>query len=221
MVRFYQYTTRRHVIVGNRYGRWKVVSSHGRDEKGNLTWNCVCECGNTGVVRGSNLLNSSSSCGCLKREVTIMRNFRHGGSKSPEYRSWLGIISRCTCKTNTDWPYYGGRDIRICDRWKAFKNFLADMGTMPKPGSTIERLDNNGNYEPGNCVWASRKVQGRNKRNVPLFEYQGEKKSIAEWAELFKIHPETLRKRVRRGWPMEQALKRAPRPIRGVHYASV
>ncbi len=219
MVRSYRTAVRRQVEVGKIYGRLTVVSFAGRNKNGNLLWDCRCACGNRKQVFGSNLLGGSNqSCGCYKKEILLLRNTTHGMAGTPEYLSWQGMRQRCNNRDNENWPSYGGRGIKICSRWDDFAAFLEDMGLMSVSGSTIERKDNDGDYCPGNCIWASRKVQSRNKRNIPLVEYGGELKSVAEWAEKFSIHPETLRKRIQLGWPMVKALSAPPRPIKGVHY---
>lgn len=219
MVGSYVTTKRRQVEIGKTYGRLKVVRFAGRNVHGNLTWDCVCTCGIKKTVMGSNLLGGTCpSCGCFKTDMLIKRNLTHGKAASREYSAWLGMWRRCSNPKSTDWESYGGRGIGVFPNWEEFINFYADMGDRPSELHTLERLDNDADYGPGNCVWATRKVQGRNKRNVPRFEFNGQLKSVAEWAEDYKIHPETLRNRIRRGWSMVKALTRKPRPIKGVHY---
>ncbi len=215
----YKTNERRQVKVGETYGWMKVLAFAGRNAHGNLQWNCVCQCGAEKVVLGCNLLGGTNpSCGCYKQKVLVDRNTTHGMAHLPEYPVWRNMRARCECETNEDYDSYGGRGIKVCERWADFANFYTDMGPRPSHDLTIERLDNLGDYSPENCVWATRKVQGRNKRNVMLFEYNGEAKSLPEWSEICGIHVETLRKRVNRGWSMERVLNKRPRPIRGVHY---
>lgn len=219
MVREYFSNKRNQVEVGKTYGRFVVLSFAGRNKHGNLLWNCKCSCGTMKQVLGCSLLTGKTSCGCASREATIKRNTKHGLAKTPEYATWSAVKGRCTCKTHQDYAYYGGRGIKICDRWLVFENFLADMGPRPSSRHTIERRDNNSDYCADNCSWQTRKVQSRNKRDVPLYEYKGEKKSVAEWAEIYGLHPETLRNRIKRSrWSMERCLTAKPRPIKGVHY---
>lgn len=219
MVRTYNAKSRQRINIGSTYGRLTVLSFSGRNPHGNLLWNCKCSCGVDKTVTGSNLLGGTNpSCGCWKSEELKQRNTTHGLSNLPEYSIWLGIKGRCLCKTMHDYKSYGGRGITLCKRWLVFENFIKDVGARPTNLHTIERIDNNGGYYQSNCQWVTRKVQARNKSNVPLFEYNGQYKSIAEWAEIYQIHPETLRKRVRSGWDMEVALSKSPRPIKGVHY---
>lgn len=218
MVGKYQTTARRQVEINKRYGRLLVKTFAGRNESGNLKWNCICSCGARKVVTTSNLLGGTCpSCGCYKQDILIQRNTIHGKSHLPEHGIWVGMRTRCSAPACSCWSGYGGRGIKVCKRWESFENFYLDMGPRPTSEHTLERVDNNGNYSPTNCIWATRKVQGRNKRNVPKFKCQGRECSVAEWAEITGIHPETLRKRVRR-WGIQRAISAPIRPIRGVHY---
>lgn len=140
---------------------------------GNSKWWCKCDCGRYSTKLAANLKRGTSkSCGCNKYRSDT-GNFRHGhaGEKhSPEYRVWAGMRSRCLCPTTAPYPNYGGRGIKICDRWQGrdgFANFLADMGPRP-PGTSIDRINNDGDYEPGNCHWATPAQQGRNTRRTKL-----------------------------------------------------
>ena len=198
-------------LNGRIFGRLTVLCFAGRNKSKNRTWLCRCECGTELPISSSNLLSGASeSCGCLKMEALIKRNTKHGQSKrvgeSREHAVWCGMRQRCTNPKSRNWNDYGGRGIRVCERWDSFTNFLADMGPCPDE-YTIERKDNNGNYEPSNCIWATRKVQARNKRNVRLYEFNGESRSIHEWSEITGIHVETLRNRLKRyKWSIEKAL---------------
>ncbi len=211
----YLSTRRRQVQVERRYGRWKVLSFARKDHNGNLLWNCRCDCGTEREVRGSNLLNSSISCGCHKSEVTTARNLTHGLAHLPEYNIWLGVKSRCVNVTGVT---YSGRKLKLCRRWLKFENFMADMGSRPTKLHTIERVNNELGYCPRNCIWATRLVQSRNRRNVPVVRYKGKKASLAELSATYGMNRNTLTKRLRHGWSLHEALTKPIRPIKGVHY---
>ena len=137
-------------------------------------------------------------------------NTRHGhairGKHSSTHQSWLDMTYRCTNPRSRNWNYYGGRGIVVCDRWRQFENFLADMGENPK-GLQLDRIDNNGNYEPGNCRWATRSEQHRNKRNNRLLTLGVRTQCRQAWADELGISIEALWRRLsRRGWSIEKAL---------------
>jgi hypothetical protein len=131
----------------------------------------------------------------------------HGMARTPTHTSWKNMRSRCDNPKDKDFPRYGGRGITYCDRWKYFANFLDDMGIKPD-SLQIDRIDNNGNYEPGNCRWVDGKVNCNNRRNNVLITFNDETRSIADWARKINICPKTLRHRLVIGkWPLELALR--------------
>lgn len=129
---------------------------------------CSCDCGVTKRFNLNNVRNGNSkSCGCLMRELLSVSKHRHGHATNgitQEYRAWTNMWDRCTRTTSDDYPNYGGRGITVCARWKDFTNFLADMGLKPSPKLQLDRQNNNGNYEPGNCRWATLSQQAKNRR---------------------------------------------------------
>ncbi len=150
-------------MKGLRFGRWKVIESAGSNERGLGMWLCRCDCGTEAAVNGANLRNGSSeSCGCSKEShlETV------GAKPTTEYRAWVSMLTRCYNPNTKYWKHYGGRGIAVCERWRNnYENFLADMGRRPGRGYSIDRYpDNDGNYEPGNCRWATAKQQAANKR---------------------------------------------------------
>jgi hypothetical protein len=180
----------------------------------------LCECGNYFVSRMDSVLSGrTQSCGCFHKETAAVQgkaNTIHGhcrriGGKNSQYSIHTGILQRCTNPNNDRYADYGGRGIRVCDRWlepngQGYINFLTDMGQRPTLAHEIERICNNGNYEPGNCKWATSIEQNRNKRNNHNLTYNGKTQCIAAWAEELGIHQETIRNRIKKGWPIEKVL---------------
>ncbi len=142
--------------------------------------------------------------------------YKHGngtrGMVTPEYRSWAGLRSRCLNPNSPKFRIYGGRGIKVCERWDEFKNFISDMGQKPTPDHTIERVDRNGNYEPSNCVWATPKAQARNRSTNHILTVNGVSKTMVLWSEQSGIKLKTLAQRIRKGWSDSDAVLK---PLRG------
>lgn len=145
------------------------------------------------------------------------RNYRHGhkpqGGCSPEYATWNGMRARCHNPNNPNYPRYGSRGIEVCERWRSsFENFLEDMGHRPSTSHSLERKDNNGNYELDNCRWATPSEQARNRRSSRFIEMDGERLTLIEWSERFNIGAPTIIQREKAGWGIERAIKT---PVQG------
>lgn len=189
-------------LLGKTFGQLKVMSFAGRDSKRRALWKCECLCGNEPVFPGYKLqAGRRKSCGCSRLAQLRIASIKHGntagGKLTPEYNSWADMIKRCTNPNSQRFKYYGGRGITVSERWLSFECFLADMGVKPSPNYSLDRFpDNNGNYEPGNCRWATREEQGRNRRSNHLVTFQGKTQCLTAWAEelnvpvnkLYKLH---------------------------------
>lgn len=159
-------------LVGRKFGRLKVVERRGSNRRHNALWLCICECGKETTVESGKLLGGKTkSCGCLHRDVIRT----HGKSRTRTYRIWMHMRQRCENPTDpVQWANYGGRGIKVCKRWRSYENFLADMGEAPA-GMTLDRIDNDGNYKPGNCRWATRHEQLNNTRRNKFVTINGER----------------------------------------------
>lgn len=191
-----------------RYGRLvadRLAYFNSRDQ---AYWHCRCDCGNSATVFGGNLTSGQSrSCGCMALEGN---NFRHGQAKTrahtKEYDCWVSMKSRVLNPKNKRFMSYGGRGIHICERWlESFENFFADMGAKPSAKHTIHRVDNNGNYEPKNCIWAT-KEQWWARSDSRMLEFRGQTKCVAEWAEVLSTSARNIYNRLKLGWTTERAL---------------
>jgi len=201
--------------VGQIYGSWTLVdatpvpSVSGGQTR--LNYLCQCVCGQQKLVNGSNLRRRlSTSCGCLRDTRTGVRSISHGMSKTPLYAVWRTMLQRCDKPNFIQYKDYGGRGIKVCERWYKFENFYMDMGPPPFPKASIERVDNDRGYEPENVVWADRATQAKNKRTTVRFDFAGSSLTLREWSEKLGVKSATLASRIYvYGWPLERALQPA------------
>jgi hypothetical protein len=197
--------------TGIRYGRLvALAASDKRTLSGAVMWDCLCDCGSKVTCSGSSLhAGDSASCGCLFLEVAAAKGRAkktHGMTKTKAYKSWAGMRDRCNNENNKKYKNYGGRGIKVCDRWNEFVLFLDDMGE-PKANQSLDRIDVNGNYEPSNCRWANQSIQQNNRRNNVIIEFNGIKMTMAEYCRSFGLNSDKVQQRLARGWSVDRALK--------------
>lgn len=190
-----------------KYGRWTVVS------EGKLKHICRCDCGTVKEVNRYNLAaGKTTSCGCHRNEATgaaAKANLTvHGMKRSPEYKAWRSMRARCNVPGTASYETYGGRGIRVCEKWdQSFPAFYEDLGPRPSPAHSIDRIDVNGHYEPGNCRWATITEQNRNRRSNRVIEVFGERLLLVEAAEKYGLGKHTLKARLdRQGLSPEEAV---------------
>lgn len=174
-------------LIGKKIGRLYVKSfAYKKGRK--YYYNCICDCGKECVKHSHYLLDKSKyphkSCGCWHREINIARSTKHGMTKSDTYKTWCELKQRCCNPKNHAYECYGGRGIKICDRWfNSFENFLEDMGERPSKEYSIDRINVNGNYEPSNCRWATDKEQCNNRRSNVIIQYKGRTQNLKQWCD--------------------------------------
>lgn len=189
------------IPIGTRFGKLVVVAFHGKTPRGRR-WECRCDCGRTVLQSVKNLNYGVQSCGCRQREIFTT----HGKSKHPAYQIWKHMLSRCLDPRDHSYPNYGGRGITVDPAWMRLARFVEDMGPRPSLDHTLERIDNNGPYAPGNCRWATRTEQALNRRSNRLLTLNGRTLHLSEWADALGVNESTIRSRLTRGWSVERAL---------------
>ncbi len=189
-------------LTGQIFNRLTVVRRGPTKPNWQVTWECACQCGQIVFVGTNYLLHGKvKSCGCWRREA----RFTHGLSGTPEYRSWINMIQRATNLNRDPFKWHAGRGISVCERWRKFENFYADMGPKPSPIHSVERRDNDADYGPDNCYWATPPIQSRNTRRNVWITFQGKTLCLTDWAILVGISYTSLKKRLK-NWPIERAL---------------
>lgn len=197
-------------ITGQRFSRLVAIRRVPSDGRPNTRWEFLCDCGSTVIVLlGAVRRGSTKSCGCIRRETCASQasnRFTHRMTNTPTYRSWSAMRGRCTRPNDPAFDRYGGRGIKVCDRWlNSFENFLEDMGERPE-GKTLDRENNDGNYEPGNCRWATRIEQQNNRRNSRKIDHNGLSLTAAEWTRKLGLGRGAVTTRLFAGWTVERAL---------------
>jgi hypothetical protein len=205
-------------LTGKRFGRLVVLDLAAPKGKARA-WSCRCDCGAITVSVGRNLSNGHTrSCGCMR-----IKHGEYAGNSlpTPELAAWKSMLDRCGNPHSTGWSSYGGRGVVVCELWRlSFDAFLADMGRRPSELHSIDRIDVNGNYEPGNCRWATPAEQANNKRNTMRITIGDASLSVPEWSRLTGVHKDTILGRLERGWDPALAVSAEPqRSNKGSRYA--
>ena len=195
-------------LENQKFGRLTVIREVGRTKSGNALWLCECECGGNKVVSSYHLRNGTTqSCGCIKRGQNLEMFVTHGETGTPLWKLWNSVKNRCNNPNNRKYANYGGRGISVCSEWEtnylAFRDWCLANGY--RKGLTIERIDVDGDYSPSNCVFATQKVQQNNRRNNHRITYNGETKTLSQWAEYLGMTYKMLEHRINRGWSVEDA----------------
>ena len=198
-------------LTGQQFGRLLVKNRHGLDGR-NTTWDCQCSCGGpkaaSVIVQSYNLRHGKTvSCGCVRKEKTLVTATQHGMRNTKAYRTWIGMKDRCYNENSVAYCNYGGRGIIVDEHWKeSFETFYTDMGDPPSAGHSIERRDVNGNYTLSNCYWGTDEEQANNKRTSKRLTMNGTTLTVTQWAKRIGIAPCSLVNRLDAGWNVERAL---------------
>lgn len=195
-------------LTGRKFGRLTILRRGPDNFQDEIQWLCRCDCGSKIVtVRGSHLKTGNTrSCGCLQPEIVSQVNRKHGMWESPEYANWEAMKQRCQNPKSSGYRYYGGRGIKIAPEFQNFEAFFAYMGPRPKGCNSIDRIDNDGDYEPGNVRWTNQRQQMRNTRANRRYEFKEQNLTLIEWSELTGLSLGALCGRLRLGWSLEETL---------------
>lgn len=191
---------------GRRFARLVAIELVERRDVGSI-WRFRCDCGSEKVANIIHVrCGSVGSCGCLARDLLVSRNSTHGLSrKHPrEYKTWKCMRARCSNPQNGDYADYGGRGIRVCERWSDFAAFFADMGARPD-GASLDRINVDGGYDPANCRWETPTTQANNKRSNHTIAFRGEERTLAQWCRIFGVEASKVRYRLKQGWSLDDA----------------
>lgn len=213
---------KRQFTKGTRYGKLTIISPTNKHSGGNIIYKCICDCGKECYVSSGNLGKSTNSCGCLVE----VNKIKHNKSQTKLYDVWTNMKQRCNNPKNPRYKNYGGRGIKICDEWNDFNNFYTwanqngydETLNINKKQCTLDRIDVNGDYEPSNCRWISNKEQQNNKTDTVFYEYNGERHTISEWADLYNLPLGNLKSRISKGWDIKKILEQHINFINNVDY---
>lgn len=192
-----------------RFGLLKVIRFHGMGHgtRKRPHWVCKCDCGNMHIASASNLQQGGvRSCGCLSKDGTRKGNYSHGLHGTAIFNTWKNMMSRCYDTSDASYIRYGGRGISVCREWHDIKKFVADVGHRPRSDLTLDRVNNDGNYELTNVRWATQLQQSNNRRSNRFHTFDGETRTQAEWCRIYNINQPTLCQRLRRGWTFARAI---------------
>jgi hypothetical protein len=196
--------------IGQRFGRLTVLRQYSVHGDRRTLYACRCACGQEKIIHAYALVKGfTQSCGCLSKELKANRLRTHGKTNTTEYEIWCGIKKRCLNPNYREFHLYGGRGIQICPHWKdSFTAFLGDMGPRPSLRHSIDRVDNNGNYEPGNCRWATPQEQSDNSSNPVFITWDGRTQNASAWAKEFGTASHTIVVRYTAGKPLDKRVRR-------------
>ncbi len=194
-------------LTGKRFGYWTVLKRVENDPNNHAKFLCKCDCGTEKILRGMFLRRGASiSCGCYRKNARTTHGMTPKGARPQVYNAWAAALQRCYNPSVRNFGRYGGRGITVCERWHKFDNFLADMGEPPSPKHSLDRINNNGHYEPSNCRWATIETQANNTRTNVFLTFNNETHTIIEWSKKLNINHVALSWRINNHWPVEKAL---------------
>lgn len=209
-------------LTGDVYGRLTVLEPCPKKPGKGRQWRCACSCGGTKIVIQSSLVcNNTTSCGCKKIENAKNMKFRHGKRGTSEYWAWVSMKKRCSATSGKYWKYYGSKGVHVCPEWlDDYEAFLAYVGPRPTSKHSLDRIDGNGNYEPGNVRWATPTVQHRNQSNRHWLSYMGVTLLPKQWSEIVGFRVHTLYTRIREKWSTEAILTTPVQPPHSTYATS-
>jgi len=201
-------------VTGHRFGRLVVMQASAVRLNGRKSWECKCDCGGSkSVVLSSLISGSTKSCGCLADESRKVATRVHGLSNTKEYEVWSSMKSRCMNSKNKHYKDYGGRGIYVCSKWQtSFRDFYSDMGPKPSEDHSLERIDNDKGYFPGNCKWATGFEQANNTRRNHFLVLDGRRLTLSQWAIEIGVDISVIKSRIRYGWSVRRILTETVRP---------